>query len=66
MDYVKSSDRELGMVIKHSEWIEGTQIGVEMGSYKNPRKHSGYSEKRLTIQMLVGLFLFWLKFNTRN
>ena len=39
MDYVKSSDWELGTVIKRHKWIEGTEIryqssdiGVGMGS----------------------------------
>ena len=27
MDYTKSGDRELGMVIEHCEWAEGTEIG---------------------------------------
>ena len=27
MDYAKSGDRELGVVIEHHEWVEGTEIG---------------------------------------
>ena len=27
MDYTKFSDRELGAVIKHHEWVEGSEIG---------------------------------------
>ena len=26
MDYAKSGDRELGVVIEHCEWVEGTEI----------------------------------------
>ena len=27
MDYMKSGDQELGVVIKHHEWVEGMEIG---------------------------------------
>ena len=29
MDYVKSSDPEIGVVIKRHEWVEGTEIGYQ-------------------------------------
>ena len=32
MDYTKSSDWELGTVIECREWVEGTEIGVGIGS----------------------------------
>ena len=32
MDYVKSSDWELGMVIEHHKRVEGMEIGVGTGS----------------------------------
>ena len=30
MDYMKSGDWELGTVIKHHEWVEGTEIGYRV------------------------------------
>ena len=48
MDYAKSGDREIGVVVERREWVEGTEIGfwildigVETGSnsicaFQNP------------------------------
>ena len=30
MDYVKSNDWELGAVIEHRKWVEGTEIGDQI------------------------------------
>ena len=30
MDYTKSSDREIGVVIECREWVEGTEIGYRI------------------------------------
>ena len=47
MDYAKSGDWELGMVIEHHEWVEGTEIRdwkLELGQDLTPCEHiySGY------------------------
>ena len=30
MDYAKSGDQEIGAVIEHCEWVEGTEIGYQI------------------------------------
>ena len=62
MDYVKSSDWELGTGIKHREWVEGTEIryqrsdiGVGMGSNRWPlyllaRFTEGFHQEECSIQ----------------
>ena len=32
MDYTKFGDWELGVVIKHHEWVEGTEIGYRISN----------------------------------
>ena len=55
MDYAKSGGQEIGTVIEHREWVEGTEIGywrsdigVGAGSNKCPgimeTHHSDYQD----------------------
>ena len=47
MDYAKSGGREIGTVIEHCEWVEGTEIrdwvldfGVGTGSNKDTQQQN--------------------------
>ena len=34
MDYTKSSDQELGVVIEHCKWVEGTEIRYQISDIR--------------------------------
>ena len=59
MDYAKSSDPEIGVVIERHKWVEGTEIGyrisdigVGMGSNNNPKLPNMQTVLLLTVFVL--------------